>query len=89
MTDPNLYRMLDGEPVISVAGMSLLTGIPEDQIRRAIAKGEPGQFVLPAAWIKNGIRRRKEAAAALGHEPSMTEAIEYWQARGDGNGRPA
>lgn len=80
MTDSSLYTIINGEPMVSAEGMGLLMGVPVEQVRKAIGKGAAGVVTIPTLWIKNGRRRRKECAAALGHEPSLTESVDYWAA---------
>lgn len=50
--------IIDGEPMFSALGLSILTGYPES----AITGGQP----IPASALKAGRRRASEAAAATG-----------------------
>lgn len=82
MSDSNLYRVVDGEPVISTAGMALLMGIPPEAIRAAWDEAaQAGRMTLRPEWIQGGNRRRKECAAALGYEPTLQESLDYWAAK--------
>ncbi|MFC4535689.1 hypothetical protein [Sphaerisporangium dianthi] len=86
MTNQPLYRVIDGEPCISTAGMALLMGVPVEELRaeqaRQRAAGVPAdRFQMPHAWIKQGRRIRKEVSAALGREPAMREVLDYLAAR--------
>jgi hypothetical protein len=84
MTNPDLYRMINDEPMLSAAGMALLMGLTPEQVRteidRQTAGATSGTFYPPADWIRAGVRRRKECAAALGHEPTLLESLDYWAA---------
>lgn len=76
-----LYRYIDGEPVLSAAGMALLLGVTEEQMRAQAERSGTGIAALPEAWVKSGIRRRKEFEAATGRT-DVLGALEYWSGRG-------
>lgn len=80
MTDKQLYQEINGEPVVSTAGMALLMDVDEDALRAEIqrqrAAGREG-LALPPEWIRRGHRVRKEVQLALGYEPGMKEALDY------------
>lgn len=75
----DLYRIIDGEPMLGPKGMSLLLGIPEQDILAESARHNGAQFPLPVEWIKSGRRRSKEYQAATGRT-DVLGALEYWQA---------
>ncbi|MFG1855011.1 hypothetical protein ACGFJT_24475 [Actinomadura geliboluensis] len=78
MTDPNpYYRTINGEPVISPAGLALLLDLPLEDIRAQCDNVINGTMPMPADWAKRGIRIRKETQAALGYEAGMKECIDY------------
>ncbi|MCK0091218.1 hypothetical protein MWU77_10545 [Rhodococcus sp. F64268] len=80
MSDNELFREIDGEPMIAPKGMSLLLGVPLTDILAESARHNGQQWTLPAEWIKSGIRRSKEYQAATGRS-DMHGALEYWAAR--------
>lgn len=73
----DLYRCVDGEPVISAKGLALLLGVPEDQVRALAATHGTDVAHIPAEWVKAGRRRAKEYQAATGRD-DMLGALEYW-----------
>ncbi|MFX1757253.1 hypothetical protein [Rhodococcus sp. As11] len=75
-----LYRHIDGEPVVSAKGLALLLGVSEDQVRALAQFRGTGVDALPPEWVKAGLRRAKEYQAATGHD-DMLGALEYWAAR--------
>ena len=76
-----LYKLIDGEPMLSTACVALLMDLPEDvlsaEMERQGCGGDPGTFRMPAAWAKRGVRVRKETQAALGYEAGLKEVIDY------------
>ncbi|MGB7239792.1 MAG: hypothetical protein WBD41_27900 [Rhodococcus sp. (in: high G+C Gram-positive bacteria)] len=55
------------EPVISTAGMALLLGVDEAELRDEIARqGGAERFQVPKQWVRQGRRRSKEYQAATG-----------------------
>ena len=80
-TANELYRYIDGEPMLSAAGMALLLGVTEEQMRAQAERSGTGIAALPESWVKAGNRRRKEYEAATGRT-DMLGALEYWQAHG-------
>ncbi|OZE81925.1 hypothetical protein CH304_12805 [Rhodococcus sp. 15-649-1-2] len=76
-------KEIDGDPMISTAGIALLFGISEElcnaEIKRQRSTGAEG-FVPPGEWIRNGRRRQKEYQAATGRN-DMQGALEYWAAQ--------
>lgn len=86
MTDDTAIKIatvVDGEPMISAHGLSLLLGVPVDEI--AAHRQANGNTHLPAEWLKAGRRRRGEAASHTGKN-EMVAALWYW-ARKDHNAR--
>ncbi|WP_395704749.1 hypothetical protein [Rhodococcus ruber] len=77
----DLYRIIDGEPMLGPNGMSLLLGISEQDILAESARHNGAQFPLPVEWIKSGRLRSKEYQAATGRT-DMLGALEYWSERG-------
>ncbi|MDV2477844.1 hypothetical protein F8M49_25050 [Rhodococcus zopfii] len=75
-----LYRYIDGEPVLSAAGMALLLGVTEEQMCAQAARSGTAITELPEAWVKSGRRRSKEYQAATGRD-DVLGALEFWQAR--------
>lgn len=73
----DLYDYIDGEPVISDKGVSVLMGVPIEQIRALAMFRGRGAVNLPDEWVKAGVRRRKEYEAATGRT-DMLGALEYW-----------
>jgi hypothetical protein len=88
MTDDSLYQIINGEPMVSTRGMALLMGVTVEEIKDAWdPTAQKGYMVPRPEWVRNGVRRRKECAAALGHEPSLVESLDYWaEASADGPG---
>lgn len=76
----DLYDYIDGEPVVSAKGLSVLLGVPVDQVRALALFRGTGVAALPPEWVKAGLRRAKEYQAATGHD-DMLGALEYWAAR--------
>ncbi|MGW5299084.1 hypothetical protein ACWEQV_12580 [Rhodococcus aetherivorans] len=76
----DLYTLVDGEPMIGPKGMSLLLGVPIEDILAESKRSNGEAFSLPTEWIKSGRRRSKEYQAATG-STDMLGALEYWQAR--------
>jgi hypothetical protein len=68
-TDPS-------SPLISIAGMALLVGIPTEVFRNEIERQGGGAFQLPDEWARQGRRIAREAMAATGSE-SMKDTIDY------------
>ncbi|WP_226950000.1 hypothetical protein [Rhodococcus rhodochrous] len=73
----DLYDHINGEPVVSAKGLSLLLGVPVDQVRALAQFRGTGVDALPAEWVKAGLRRSKEYQAATGRD-DMLGALEYW-----------
>lgn len=81
MTDTNrteIARLIDGEPMLGAAGMSLLFGVTEAEAKQL--RVDHGTTHLPADWIKRGRRRAKEAKR-WGADESMLGALAYWAAK--------
>lgn len=81
MPDANrteIARLIDGEPTIGPAGMSLLFGVTEAEAKQL--RVDHGTTHLPADWIKRGKRRAKEAKR-WGSDDSMLGALDYWAAK--------
>lgn len=86
MSETPLYRMIDGEPMISTEAMALLMGLPYERLRAEIDRQraenpESKTFKLPRAWTRQGNRIRKEVQAALGYEAGMKECLDYLAAK--------
>lgn len=80
----NAYtKDINGEPMVSTAGMSLLFGVSEElcdaEIRRQQLMGAEG-FVPPGEWVRNGRRRAAEYRAHTGRNDAEG-ALEYWSQR--------
>lgn len=75
-----LYRYIDGEPMLAPKGMSLLLGIPLEEIQAESNRHNGQPWNLPNDWIKSGKRRSKEYQAATGRD-DMLGALEYWARR--------
>lgn len=77
---------VDGELMVSTAGMALLFGVSEElcaaEINRQEAMGCKG-FVPPGEWLRNGRRRAAEHRAHTGSN-DVESALEYWSTREDG-----
>ena len=73
-------------PVLGVEGLSILTGVTEDELRlrSMLAEGDldTRTWMLPE-WWKAGRRRAREAMAATGSD-ALVNAIRYWAAREHG-----
>ncbi|ELR85686.1 MULTISPECIES: hypothetical protein [Mycobacterium] len=82
-TATEIAVIVDGEPMISATGLSLLLGVPVDEI--TAHRQANGTTHLPAEWLKAGRRRRGEAASHTGKN-EMVAALWYW-ARKDHNAR--
>jgi hypothetical protein len=81
MTDTGrieLARMIDGEPMIGVGGMSLLFGMPTTDVEQL--RIEHGTTHLPDDWVRRGKRRAKEAKR-WGQSGAMLDALAYWAAK--------
>ncbi|MEH6794022.1 MAG: hypothetical protein V7694_07775 [Rhodococcus sp. (in: high G+C Gram-positive bacteria)] len=74
---------IDGEPMVSTAGLALLFGVSEElckaEINRQEAMGCKG-FVPPGEWIRNGRRRAAEHRAHTGRNDAES-ALEFWAAK--------
>jgi hypothetical protein len=70
-----LARVVDGEPMISVGGMSLLFGVPTAEVEQLGV--EHGTAHLPDDWVRRGKRRAKEAKR-WGASDAMLDALAYW-----------
>ncbi|OZF00551.1 hypothetical protein [Rhodococcoides fascians] len=74
---------IDGEPMISTAGMALLFGVSEElcraELQRQSDNGCEG-FIPPGEWIRNGKRRAAEYRAETGRNDAEG-ALSYWAAR--------
>lgn len=85
----DLYRMVNGEPALSDAGVALLVGVPPAEFKAEIDRqqeaanriGQTFTFRMPPEWARQGNRIRKEVSAALGYEPGMKDALDYLAAR--------
>ncbi len=73
--NPILIGQRNGHPMPSLAALSLLFGVPEEQI----AAADP--LRLPTAWKIAAGRRRDEATAALGVDHDVLDALQYWAAK--------
>lgn len=72
----DLFTQLpDGTEVMSARAVSLIYGVPVDQVAARLAAGagsaadgELFETSVPYLWIQNGRRRVREAAAVIGTE---------------------
>ena len=72
-----LYEDLDGQPVVSTAGMAVLLGVSHSAVQKHAAQHGSGVIALPSDWVRAGKRRQKEFEAATG-ESGMKAAIDYF-----------
>lgn len=82
MTDTRpLYKVIDGEPMLSTRAFALLMDLPEDVLRAEVErqreKNPDSPFRVSNEWRKRGVRVRKEVQAALGYEAGMKECIDF------------
>jgi hypothetical protein len=68
-----IAKTINGEPMLSTAGISLLMGIDE-RFADGYLKRDP---VIPAEWIKSGRRRSAEYRAHTGRA-DMLGSLAYW-----------
>lgn len=77
--DP-LYTYVDGEPMLSTEGMSVLFGIPLDEIEAEIARQGRDSMVMPDVWLESGRARTEEYKRVTGGD-DMLGALEFWAKR--------
>ncbi|SFO14625.1 hypothetical protein SAMN04489713_104270 [Actinomadura madurae] len=81
MTTNPYYKLINGEPMISPAGLALLLDLPVEEVlaeyERQGKGAASGVLRMPAEWRRRGVRVRKETQAALGYEAGMKECIDY------------
>lgn len=71
----------NGQDVMSADALSLLFGVPADDITEYMKTHIIDDMtVFPSAWLKAGKRRVKEASAAIGTN-QLLEILEYWAHR--------
>ena len=70
-----LARLVDGEPMIGVAGMSLLFGVPTTDVEKL--RVDHGTTHLPEGWVRRDKRRAREAKR-WGGSDAMVDALAYW-----------
>jgi len=73
-----LARVVDGEPVLGAAGMSLLFGVAVSEVEQL--RVVHGTTHLPVTWVVRGKRRAKEAKR-WGSTDSMLSGLAYWAAK--------
>lgn len=71
---------MDSEPMMDCAGMVLLYGVTEAEIRALIATTTAP---IPPEWIKRSRRRHKEAAAVTG-STDLDDTLAYWARKDHG-----
>lgn len=71
-----IARTINGEPMLSPDGMSLLFGV-DTELVTARCRRDP---VLPAVWIDAGRRRAAEFRSVTGHN-DMLGSLTYWAAK--------
>jgi hypothetical protein len=76
-----LITEVNGTSVMSADALSLLFGVPADDIVDHMKHNIIDDMTrFPAPWLKAGKRRVKEASAATGVN-GLLEILEYWAAR--------
>lgn len=87
MNPPNIIepvvitvRVVNGDPMLDTAAMSLLFGIDEKLITKTLSGGS---LKIPKPWIRAGRRRAAEARAHTGND-GMLAALQYWARRDHG-----
>ncbi len=82
MTEHNiLIETIDGEPMLSADALSLLFGVPTEDINKFSKEHSTAAgTVFPQTWLQAGRRRAREAAAATG-ENDILSALSFWAAR--------
>lgn len=76
-----LIETIDGEPMLSADALSLLFGVPTENITKFSKEHSTAAgTVFPHTWLQAGRRRAREAAAATGENDIFT-ALTYWAAR--------
>lgn len=84
MSDESLYKLIGGEPMLSLDGMALLMDLPPEVVKAEWERqggSSATAMTIPTSWIKRGKRVYKGVSAALGYEPGMKEAIDYLAAK--------
>ncbi|MFC9769331.1 hypothetical protein [Rhodococcus jostii] len=83
-----LYRYDDnGEPYLSPKGMSVLLGVPLQEIEVEYDRHGTTRFAMPEHWIESGRRRTAEYKTETGRD-DMLGALEYWARRDDNECTP-
>lgn len=82
MTDHTiLIETIDGEPMLSAEALSLLFGVPTEDITEFSKEhSNPHGTVFPKTWLQAARRRAREAAAATGENDILT-VLGFWAAR--------
>ncbi|MFI7452331.1 hypothetical protein ACIBQX_32890 [Nonomuraea sp. NPDC049714] len=76
---------LDDSPIQGAADMATLFGVTVGEYyaecQRQSGKLAHGSFTIPQQWMRNGRRLHREAAAVLGHDPTVHEVLAYLKAK--------
>lgn len=79
---------LDDDPIQGAADMASLFGVTVEEYYaecdRQADRLAHGSFTIPGEWLRNSRRRHREAAAALGKNPSVHEVLAYLKAKQSG-----
>lgn len=70
-------RHVDGELMLDTAALSLLLGVAPERISYHAQGRGTGVAALPEAWVRQGRRRAREAAAHTG-SAAMLDGLRYW-----------
>ncbi|MCZ9635285.1 hypothetical protein [Rhodococcus sp. BH5] len=75
-----LYTYIDGVPMLSAEGMSVLFGVPLDEISAEVQRQGGGNWSVPAEWVESGRERTDEYRRSTGGN-DMLGALEFWAKR--------
>ncbi|MDV6275402.1 hypothetical protein R3Q06_18055 [Rhodococcus erythropolis] len=79
-----LYTYVNGEPMISAEGMSVLYGIPLDvvhaEFERQGGRDNTGPLTVPGSWTASGRARTEEYKRVTGGD-DILGALEFWAKR--------
>lgn len=89
MTDESeltLYtHTLDDNPVAGIHDLALLYGVTiyeyDAECMRQSDRLANGSFAVPQEWIRTSRRHHREAAAVLGHDPTVHEVLAHLKAK--------
>lgn len=82
MSTTNTYTitvtMINGEPMLDSAALALMFGVDPEAVRGLPVHGAVS--TIPTAWIQQGRRRTREAAARVG-STAFDAVLGYWARR--------